>query len=128
VGAYGVTRDYEMYLEAVLDYHEQESPLNHIRKHELVKGDASVTLEKYLSDHPETIIALAYFDFDLYEPTKKCLALIKDHLAKGSVVGFDELNSPSFPGETIAFKEEFGLSGYELKRSTFDPGPSFIII
>jgi len=36
------------------------------------KGDASVEM-KYLYDNPETIIALAYFDFDLYQPTKKCL-------------------------------------------------------
>ena len=36
-----------------------------------------VTLRKYLDDHPETIVALAYFDFDLYEPTRKCPDQIK---------------------------------------------------
>jgi len=29
------------------------------------KGDASVEVENILYDNPETIIALAYFDFDL---------------------------------------------------------------
>jgi hypothetical protein len=127
-GAYGVTQNYEEYLEAVLSYHERESPLSHLTKHELVKGDATVTLEKYLKDHPETIIALAYFDFDLYEPTKKCLTLIKDHLTRGSVVGFDELNWPAFPGETLALKEVFGLDRYSIRRSPLNPSPSYIVI
>jgi hypothetical protein len=128
VGAYGVSDNYEAYLETVLNYHETESPLSHIRKHELVKGDATVTLEKYLQDHPETIIALAYFDFDLYEPTKKCLTLIRDHLTKGSVIGFDELNWATFPGETLALKEVFGLNRYSIRRSPLNPTPSFIVI
>lgn len=128
VGAYGVTRNYEDYLEAVLTYHEKESPLSHIKKHELVKGDASVTLEKYLAEHPETIIALAYFDFDLYEPTKNCLMLIKDHLTKGSIIGFDEVNCPTFPGETLALKEVFGLGRYSIRRSPLNPTPSYIVI
>jgi hypothetical protein len=127
-GAYGVTENYEEYLESVLSYHETESPLGHIRKHELVKGDATVTLEKYLRDHPETIIALAYFDFDLYEPTRKCLELIRDHLTKGSVIGFDELNCAAFPGETLAFKEVFGLDRFSIRRSPLNPTPSYIVI
>ncbi|MCG8552718.1 MAG: TylF/MycF family methyltransferase [Desulfobacterales bacterium] len=127
-GAYGVTPDYDAYLETVLSYHETESPISHIKKYELVKGDATQTLGKYLADHPETIIALAYFDFDLYEPTKKCLELIRPHLTKGSVVGFDELNCPDFPGETQAVKDVFGLDQYAIRRLPSNPNPSFIVI
>lgn len=128
VGSYGVTPDYETYLDAVLAYHETESPLGHIKKYELVKGDATVTLPKYLKDHPETIIALAYFDFDVYEPTKRCLELIKDHITKGTVIGFDELNWPAFPGETKAVKEVFGLDRYAISRSPLNPSPAYIVI
>lgn len=127
-GAYAVTQDYEEYLESVLDYHEKESPLGHIKKHELVKGDATVTLARYLEQHPETIIALAYFDFDIYEPTKKCLEMILPHLTKGSVIGFDELNWPDFPGETLALKEVLGLDRYAIRRSSLNPSPSYIVI
>ncbi|MBU0580679.1 MAG: crotonobetainyl-CoA--carnitine CoA-transferase [Candidatus Margulisbacteria bacterium] len=126
-GAYSVTKDYEQYLEKILYYHEQESPLSHIKKFELIKGDASCTIEKYLKDHPETIIALAFFDFDLYEPTKKCLEAIKGHLTKGSIIGFDQLNWPAFPGETLAFKEVFGLNNYKIMRSPHNPSPSYIV-
>ena len=115
-------------LENILSYHEKGSPINHIKKYEIIKGDAMVTVEDYLLKNPETIIALAYFDFDLYEPTKKCLALIKDHVTKGSVIGFDELNWPSFPGETIAYQEEVGLGRYAIRRSPLNPSPSYIVI
>ena len=43
-GAYGVTPDYEQHLAQLLAAHEAESPLDHIVKHELVKGDVTETL------------------------------------------------------------------------------------
>jgi len=127
-GAYAVTDKYEEYLEQILDYHEQESPLSHIKKYELVKGDASIEVNKYLERNPETIVALAYFDFDIYQPTKKCLEAIKDRLTKGSVIGFDELNCHEFPGETTAFKEVFGLDRFRINRSPLCPTTSYVVI
>jgi hypothetical protein len=127
-GAYSVTDRYEEYLNEILEYHEQQSPISHIKKFELVKGDASVSIEKYLSAHPETIVALAYFDFDIYEPTRKCLEAIGPHLTKGSVIGFDELNDKDFPGETIALREVMGLSKYRLQRCPYMSVPSFLVI
>ena len=128
VGSYQVTNKYEEYLSQVLNYHEKESPISHLKKYELIKGDATKTLEEYLKKHPETIVALAYFDFDIYEPTKRCLELIKSRLGKGSIVGFDELNYSEFPGETIAFDELLGISNYKIFRSPITPLPSYIVI
>ena len=127
-GALSVTPQYEDYLEELLATHEELAPRSHIRKFELVKGNVLETLPQYLADHPETIIALAYFDLDLYEPTKKCLELIKDHLAKGSVVGFDNLTLDEFPGETLAFKEEWGINNYRIHRDPTVSYESFISI
>ena len=128
VGAYGVTRDYQAYLERVLDYHEQESPISHLKKYELRRGDAVASIAGYLDENPATIVALAYFDFDIYQPTKACLEAIKDRLTKGSVIGFDELNHRDYPGETIALKEVFGLDRYRIRHSRFSPTQSYIII
>jgi hypothetical protein len=127
-GAFSVTEGYQSYLQSVLDYHEKECPLNHIKKNFLIEGNAIEMLEKYLLEHPETIIALAYFDFDIYEPTRRCLELIKPHLTKGSVIGFDELNDPHFPGETIAVKEILGLNNISLKRNKYCSLQSYCII
>ena len=127
-GAYGVVPGYDDYLRQVLAYHEEESPLSHIKKYEIVKGNAAVEIHHYLARHPETIVALAYFDFDLYKPTKACLEAIKDRLTKGSVIAFDELNCEDFPGETRAVCEVLGLSRYSMKRSPLNPTPSYIIV
>lgn len=128
VNAYSTTKGYEDYLKQILDYHEQESPISHIKKYQLIKGDATIEIGKFLKDNPETIIALAYFDLDIYEPTKKCLEAIKGHLTKGSVVGFDELNLHDFPGETLALKEVLGLDRYRIIHSQYSAYQSYIVI
>lgn len=125
-GAYGVSENYEKYLESILNYHENESPISHKKKFELIKGDATVTIFDYLEKNPQTIISFAYFDFDLYEPTKKCLEAILPRLTKGSIIAFDELNDPNFPGETIAFQEVLGVNNYKIVRSPLNPLISYI--
>jgi hypothetical protein len=127
-GAFSVTENYEEYLKEVLNYHEKECPLNHIHKNTLVKGDAVVQLESYLKAHPETIVAFAYFDFDIYEPTRRCLELLAPHLTKGSVVGFDELCDPHFPGETQALKDVLGLQNVRLQRFSYTGIQSYFIV
>jgi len=127
-GDFNVTSNYECYLDEILRYHEQENPLPHIKKYQIIKGDAVVELEKWLFENPETIIALAYFDLDLYEPTKGCLELIKSYLTKGSIIGLDELNHHHFPGETLAFKEVFGLDRFSIRRSRYSRINSYVLI
>jgi len=127
-GNLALTSGYEKYLEQVLTCQEQDNPLGHLRKFALRKGDACVEIERYLSESPETIVALAYFDFDLYEPTKKCLELIRPRLVKGSVVGFDELNDPDSPGETLALMEVFGLHNIKLKRFRYASRVSYFVV
>jgi hypothetical protein len=128
VGGWSTTPEYEQYLDEVLAYHESESPLSHIKRYEIVAGDVTATLEAYLERHPETIIALAYFDLDLYAPTKRCLELVRDRITKGSVLAFDELNWESFPGETRALKEVFGFDRWPIRRSPINPRPSWVVV
>jgi hypothetical protein len=127
-GGHGVTPGYEEYLASVLDYHERESPISHLVKYELVKGDVTETVPAWLEAHPETVISLAYFDLDLYEPTCACLQAIKPRLTRGSVVGFDELNHPEFPGETAAVIDVLGLDRVRLRRSRLNTYPSYLIV
>jgi hypothetical protein len=125
-GDYSVTKGYEFFLNELIQNKENLSPLPHIKKYEIVKGDATKTLPKYLAEHPETIISLVYFDFDIYKPTKKCLELIKPYLTKGSIIGFDELNYDKFPGETIALREVLGTNRFSIKRFPFAPHCSYL--
>jgi hypothetical protein len=115
-GALSTTENYENYLDKVLTVHENLNPMDHVKKFEIRKGDGSVEVERYLKEAPETIIALAFFDFDIYEPTKKVIEDITPRLVKGSVVAFDELNDPDAPGETVAIMETIGLNNIRLKK------------
>lgn len=127
-GDYGVGAGWKDELESILEFHEQNAPIPQKRKHELVQGDASKTLPAFLAAHPETVIALAYFDFDLYRPTKDCLEAIMPHLTRGSVLAFDELNCAEFPGETLAVREVLGLSTHALRRDPNNPLASYLVI
>ena len=115
-------------LPRILEIHESLNPLSHIRKFELCKGDAVDEVPRYLVRHPETIIALAYFDFDIYEPTKKVLEIIKPRLVKGSVLAFDELNDNDLPGETLAVMEVLGLNNIRLKRFPYASRVSYCVV
>jgi len=127
-GNISTTKRYQEYLEKIMQFHEKSNPLSHIKKYEVVVGDAIVQLRKYLRRNPQTIVALAYFDFDIYEPTKKCLQLIRPHLVKGSLLAFDELNDQDSPGETVALSEVFGLNNIRLKRYPFASRVSYFIL
>ena len=128
VGAYQVTEGYGDYLTQMMKLRETQAPLPEVTKFEIVKGDVCQTLPQYLDEHPETIVAFAYFDLDLYQPTVECLKALKDRLTQGSVVGFDELNHQNFPGETIAVKEALGLQNVRLKRSPFSADECYFVV
>ncbi len=125
-GSFSVADSYEEYLKSILSYHETESPLNHIKKFDLIKGNAVVEIGKYLTNHPETLIAFAYFDFDIYEPTVKCLEAIIPYMTKGGIIAFDELVDPHFPGETIAYREMLE-NKFKLKRLPFCGIQSYLV-
>ncbi|MBF0171520.1 MAG: crotonobetainyl-CoA--carnitine CoA-transferase [Nitrospinae bacterium] len=127
-GAYSVAESYEHYIDEILHYHESESPIPHIKKYQLIKGDANETINTFLNENKHTIISLAYFDFDIYKPTKTCLEAIMDRLTKGSILCFDELNHPDFPGETIALMETFGIKNVKLQRSNLVTFASYMVI
>jgi hypothetical protein len=125
-GSFSVPADYEKYLANILALQEALNPIAHLRKFELVKGDACETIPAYLKAHPETIVSLAIFDFDIYKPTKAALQAIRPHLMKGAILVFDELCDDIFPGETIALQEVFGINNCRIQRLPMTARVSFM--
>ena len=74
----------------------------------LIQGDVRETLPRYLEQNPQTIVALAYFDLDLYEPTRDTLRAVLPYLSEESVLAFDQLGHAKWPGETTALREVLG--------------------
>jgi hypothetical protein len=120
-GDYRIAEGYEETLRELLDLHESNAPLAHIRKWHLVKGDVSQTLPVWLQQNQHVVVSMAIFDMDVYKPTRDALTLIKPRLTRGSVLVFDELNCPHFPGETLAVLEVLGLNNLALRRHPHQP-------
>jgi hypothetical protein len=127
-GGYSVSEGYRAYLDELISAHEGTNVLGNIRRHTLVEGDVVKTAPQFFKDNPETVVALAYFDLALYEPTKACLQAIRPHLIPGSVIVLDEFNYPEAPGETIAFKEVFKDVKYTIKKSKYITDKSIVFI
>jgi hypothetical protein len=127
-GNYDVADNYVNYLTMLMEYHGAENSMPNKKKYELIKGDATETVKAYFKSHPETIVALAYFDMQLYALTIKCLETVLPHLTKGFVIAMDELNNEDFPGETIAFKEVIGANKCRIMRSRYLPDRSYIVM
>ncbi|MDD4984421.1 MAG: hypothetical protein PHQ43_01330 [Dehalococcoidales bacterium] len=136
---FATVEDYPKYLAKIMEYQEQDNPISHVRKYEIHVGDVidkpqqftspiPGTVNTYLHQHPETIIALAYFDFDMYEPTRKCLDYIKPYLMSGSILAFDELNDRDSPGETTALKKAFNIDKIRIKRYRYASRVSYFIL
>jgi hypothetical protein len=121
VGDYATKIGFEKTLESILTIHESFSPISQIKKFELIKGDASLTIVTWLEQNPHAIVSMAIFDMDVYKPTKDVLEKIIPRLTKGSVLVFDELNCQHFPGETTAVNEVLGLNNISLRRFPHQP-------
>jgi len=128
IGALSVAPNYQQYLNELLEIHQRLSPRPDLPRFEIVKGNVETTLPKYLDAHPETIVALAYFDMDLYGPTKAALQAVMPYLTKGSVLGFDELCLAEFPGEAAAVREALDLSAHALIRTPYSNHQSYIVM
>lgn len=102
--------------------------LNHFPKIQLVKGDFEETSDKFLEEHPHLIVSCLYLDFDIYAPTKKAIELFMPRIPKGGLIVFDELNEEAFPGETAAVLEIMDLNNLKIKRFTFEPRMSYVVV
>lgn len=127
-GSFSLPKDYFLYLDRLMFLQEQLNPIGHLKKYELVKGDAVQTIPEYFRSHPETIISLAILDFDIYKPTKAALEAIQPHLCKGSILVFDELCDDVFPGETVALREVLGLNNIRIERLPITARISYVVV
>lgn len=127
-GSFSVSSDYESYLDLILNLQEQLNPISHLKKYEIIKGDAVETIPVYFQQHPETLVSLAIFDFDIYKPTKAAIEAVKSRLFKGSIMVFDELCDDIFPGETVALMETIGAYNLRIKRFPMTARISYVVI
>lgn len=95
--------------------------LGHINKVELIKGDCAVTIPVFLEKNPHLLISMLFIDLDLYEPTKIALQYFLPRMHKGSILAFDELDNPQWPGETLALLESYNIKNLNIQTIPGDP-------
>lgn len=123
-----LSADVQSELEALAEVFDSTRFLGHIPKIQLVKGDATLTIPKFIEDNRHLLVSLLFLDFDLYEPTRVALEHFLPRMPRGAVVAFDELDNPLWPGETTAMLEAYSRRPLKIERLTFDPFIGFAIL
>ncbi|MGH2883020.1 MAG: TylF/MycF/NovP-related O-methyltransferase [Solirubrobacteraceae bacterium] len=115
----GLAIDSHAEITRAAELFDMNRSIGHIPKVELVRGDATQTIPRYVDAHPHLLISLLYLDFDIYDPTVVALEQLLPRMPKGAVIAFDELNLPDWPGETVALREVIDIQGLKLERLPF---------
>jgi len=115
-------------LTQLIDEYDRDRFLGHIPKVKLIRGDIARTIPDFAIAHPHLVVSLLYLDADVYEPTKVALETFLPRMPKGSVLAFDELDNPLWPGETQAAIDAVGLRNLRLRRLDWDPYIGFAVL
>lgn len=121
------TSSYDELIE-LLRVYDQDRFLGHIPKVQLIRGDASETIPEFVQQNRHLLVSLLFIDLDLYEPTKAALEHILPRMPKGSIVAFDELDNPIWPGETEALLQKMPLNRLKIQRLDWDPYIGFAVL
>lgn len=108
-------------LNELISIHDTTRFIGHIPKTKLICGDAVKTIPQFVKDNPHLLVSLLFLDFDLYEPTRVALETFVPRMPKGSIIAFDELDNPLWPGETQAMLDFFKDRNLRIQRIDFDP-------
>ena len=119
--------NYEL-LKNAIEINDLVRPVSGIPRCELVKGDITKTVPKFVESHPDLVVAMLILDTDLYEPTKVALENFLPTMPKGGIVVLDEVCYRNFAGETKALKDVLDMNHVELKRFPFDTSVGYFIV
>lgn len=109
--------DSEEELKIGIQIYDKTRFFNNVEKVSLVRGNVLETVPKFLEENKHIVISLLYMDFDIYKPTKFCINQFISRMPKGSIIAFDQLNNPQWPGETQALFECFeNFNKLEIKK------------
>jgi hypothetical protein len=110
-------------LQKLVEITQRDSMVPRVKRVELVKGDASVSIPEYVKANPGIRISLLHLDMDLYDPTLAALRYLYPLVSPGGIVLLDEYGMDGFPGESAAFDDYFGANRPQLKKFPFTSTP-----
>lgn len=130
-GTYGLNgADYANFLTELLILHEKSNAMGDINnsKHQIIKGDIRHTLPDFFKQKPSTIVSVAFFDINAYQPTLEAFDLIWARLVLGGIVAFWQLTREVVPAEGRVYAENIlDKYAHSIHRSTLYPGLCYLI-
>ncbi len=115
-------------LQELIQLYDQDRFLGHISKVQMIRGDATKSIPKFVAENSHLLVSLLFLDMDLYEPTKAALDHFLPRMPKGAVLAFDELDNPIWPGETTAFLEKLNINRFKVQRLEWDPYIGYVVL
>jgi len=115
-------------LTELIKLYDLDRFLGHIPKVNLVKGDIAKTVPKFIRNNPHILVSLLFIDCDLFRPTEVALKTFLPRMKKGSILAFDELDNPQWPGETLAMLKIMAGTKYKIQRFEWDPYIGYIVL
>lgn len=109
-----------------LSLDESQAILEHkgFKNIELVEGNVFDSIPKYLSDRPETRVALLHLDMDVKEPTEFALEMLYDRVVPGGLIVVDDYNAVE--GATLAVDRFLSKKHLKLEKLPYYNVPAFI--
>jgi len=130
-GTYGLNGvDYANFLAELLVLHEKSNAMGDINngKHQIIKGDIRVTMPEFFIQKPGTIVSLAFFDINAYQPTLEAFDLIWTRLVSGGILAFWQLTREVVPAEGRVYVENIlDKYAHTIHRSPLYPGLCYLI-
>jgi hypothetical protein len=91
-GTYSLSSEYADLLRKLLNLHERNNAMGHVHgKHSVWEGDCRQTLAAFEEKHPGEMVALAWFDLNVLEPTRDAFQAIVKRLVPGGIIAFWQL-------------------------------------
>ncbi len=110
-------------LKDIIDLYQMEDNLV------VHQGLIEETLPRFLEENKALYFSFIYCDTDLYKSTRSILEQMHPRLMEGGAFVFDEWNSESFPGETVAVDEFLGKLGrfYQVENISNTRQPTLLL-
>jgi hypothetical protein len=123
-----VGKGYANLLRELLLLHEKNNAMGHNHgKHRVVEGDCRETLPRFFAEHPNEVVALAFFDLNSHEPTRLSFPLVFDRLVPGGIIAFWQLTRDVIPAEGMVYANEIlNKYNHRMRRSQFYPGLCYL--
>lgn len=121
--------NYADLLEQILILHEKSNAMGHnFGKHRVIQGDCRITVPAFLSENPNEVVSLSFFDVNAYEPTQISFQAIWERIVPGGVAAFWQFSRPTVPAEGRVYVEHvLGKLGHSVHRTATYPGLCYIV-